>query len=277
METVPEMDVVRALSAQACALGLLRDDGDSPDVMPILEVRFSPFNAWYEVASFWEGNFMERTVKGAFARTMDNARSAPVMPVKMLYDHGHDPSIGNKPLAAVEDLREAKDSAVASGRLFDAAYVRELLPGLEAGVYGSSFRFRVIQDSWNDEPDVSDHNPKGIPERTITEIRLFEQGPVTFPASPTASAGLRSVSMTDAYYESLRNRSPAYVDALSERARGIQGLNIFTGTLVGSAPAFSIAVRSGLANLPADSNSVHSGRAITKAFGRLFRRTDNDA
>jgi hypothetical protein len=30
--------------------------------------------------------------------------------------------------------------------------------------------------------DKSDHNPLGLPERTINEIRLYEFGPVTFPA-----------------------------------------------------------------------------------------------
>ena len=46
--------------------------------------------------------------------------------------------------------------------LLDTSYNRDLLPGLAAGGYGSSFMFRVIQDAWNDEPGVSDHNPKGM-------------------------------------------------------------------------------------------------------------------
>lgn len=220
METVRELDIVRALPAQSKPLTLTRAAGDSG--MPLLEVRFSPFNKWYEVNSWWEGNFLERTVLGSFAKTMSEARAAAVMPVKMLYDHGYDPSIGNKPLCPVDELDEETDSAVARGTLFDTQYVRELIPGLDAGVFGSSFRFRVLQESWNDEPGTSDYNPKGIPERTITEIRLFEQGPVTFPASPTATAGLRAVSMTDAYYDQLRTRQPARVDALAVRARAIR-------------------------------------------------------
>ena len=104
--------------------------------------------------------------------------------------------------------------------MFDTAYNRELIPGLEAGVYGSSFRFRVVQEQWNDEPGVSDHNPKGLPERTITEVRLFEQGPVTFPASPTATAGVRS--LTDQFYEGLRSRNPQQYDDMLARARAIR-------------------------------------------------------
>lgn len=219
METLRELDIVRGVPAQRRPLALRSKVSNG---MPTLEVRFSPFNRWYEVNSLWEGNFLERTTPGAFSKTMNDARSATVMPVKMLYDHGQDPHIGNKPLAVVEDLREEDDSAVASGTLFDTSYVRDLLPGLEGGVYGSSFRFRVIQDAWNDEPGRSDWNPGGIPERTITEVRLFEQGPVTFPASPTASAGVRSISLTDAYYDFMRTREPERVSQLSERARSIR-------------------------------------------------------
>lgn len=217
VETLRDLDLVRAVPAarKPMELRAAADGG-----MPILEVRFSPFNVWYEVSSWWEGDFMERTVRGAFAKTMSEASAAAVMPVKMLFDHGYDPMIGNKVLSAVESLSEETDSAVASGTLFDTSYNRDLLPGLEAGVYGSSFRFRVIQDQWNDEPGTSDYNPKGLPERTITEIRLFEQGPVTFPASPTATAGVRS--LTDTYYDRLRTREPDRVAELVERAQQIR-------------------------------------------------------
>lgn len=155
---------------------------------------------------------MERTVRGAFADTIrDDGKS-----VKVLFDHGHDPAIGNKVLAPISDLREDPDSPVVEGPLLDTTYNRDLLPGLESGVYGSSFRFRVLGDEWNEEPGVSDHNPKGIPERTITKIRLFEAGPVTFPANPDATAGVRS--LTDRWYSQIRATDPnAYDSALEVR------------------------------------------------------------
>jgi hypothetical protein len=42
-------------------------------------------------------------------------------------------------------------------------------------------------------------NPDGIPERRITEARLYEFGPVTFPANPNATASIRST--TDDFYQ----------------------------------------------------------------------------
>ena len=116
-------------------------------------------------------------------------------------------------MGVTESLTEEKDSPVGMVRLFDTSYNRDLLPGLKSGAYGSSFRMRVIRDEWNEEPGVSEHNPKGIPERTIKEVRLFEFGPVTFPANPSSTAAVRS--MTDAYVEGMRSRDPLWVDELT--------------------------------------------------------------
>lgn len=215
METLRDLDIVRAMPSEVRPLEL-RADEESGDSLGRLVVRFSPFNQWYEISSWWEGDFMERTVHGAFAKTMRESGAS----VKCLFDHGYDPTIGNKVLCAPDDLREDPDSAVMEGELFDTSYCRDLLPGLRAGAYGSSFKFRVVKEQWDDDPGVSEHNPKGLPERTILEVRLFEAGPVCFPASPTATAGMRS--MTDTYYDLLRTRDAQRVDELATRARAIR-------------------------------------------------------
>lgn len=207
MEKIPGLEVVRALSMPVRALDV-PDDDEAPDAMPTMEVRFCAFDNWYEIDSFWEGKFLERVARGAFAKTISEQGSR----VRCLFDHGFDPQIGNKVLGAPENLREDEDAAAADVPLFDTSYNRDLLPGLKAGQYGSSFRFVVVKDEWNDEPEPSDYNPRGIPERTIREVRLMEFGPVTFPANPEATAGVRST--TDAYYESLRSREPARVEEL---------------------------------------------------------------
>jgi HK97 family phage prohead protease len=213
VDTLRDLDIVRAMPS---ALRLERAADGQPDSLGRLVVRFSPFDTWYEISSWWEGDFMERTRRGAFAKTMRESGET----VKCLFDHGYDPTIGNKALCMPDDLREDADSAVLEGELFDTTYCRDLLPGLRAGAYGSSFKFRVIKEEWDDEPEASEHNPKGLPERTITEVRLFEAGPVCWPASPTATAGVRS--MTDTYYELLRGRDAQRVDELAVRARQIR-------------------------------------------------------
>jgi hypothetical protein len=208
----PTIDVVRALSD-----GMqLRHDG--ADGLGTLVLRFSQFNTWYEVDSLWEGLFLERTLPGSFKRTIREDRSS----MRVLFDHGMDFQLGNKVLGPIQDLREDPDSPVGEVPLFDTSYNRDLLPGLQAGVYGSSMRMRVLEEKWNDEPDPSETNPKGIPERTIQRVKVMEFGPVTFPANPEATAEMASAgvrSMTDEFYERLRHRDePAFAAAVRAAA-----------------------------------------------------------
>lgn len=189
-------DVVRGRFARD-ALELRADDEGNGIT---LHGYFSTFGDWYEIDSFWEGQFLERIQKGAFARTISNNRDA----IRVTFDHGMDPNLGDKPLGPIEELREESVGPYYEVPLLDTDYNRNfVLPALQGRTMdgrmhgsqlGASFRMRVIQDQWNDEPGTSDHNPKGIPERTITEIRLFEFGPVTYPANPEATAGVRSLT-----------------------------------------------------------------------------------
>jgi HK97 family phage prohead protease len=165
-------------------------DGDTP----VMAGHFCVFNRWTEIDSWFEGNFMERIAPGAAKKTFKENRTG----MKVLFQHGRDPQIGSKPLGPIRSLAEDNTGGAYEVDLLDADYVRStLLPGLEAGLYGASFRFSIIKEDWNQEPPRSEHNPNGIPERTIKEMRVSEFGPVTFPAYPDATAGLRS--LTDEY------------------------------------------------------------------------------
>jgi hypothetical protein len=183
-----------------------------------LVVRFSPFDTWYEINSWWEGRFLERTVPGAFKKTAREAkRSDGNYSTKVLYNHGTDFNIGDKMLMVPDRFEEANEDGyhgpILEGDLFDTSYNRDLLPGLRADAYGSSFMFSVIREDWVNEPEPSDYNPEGLPERTIREQRTFEAGPVTWPASPTATAGMRGRSGTDAWMERVAARNaPRYDD-----------------------------------------------------------------
>lgn len=197
----------------------LRAEGDTAatDGPGVLVGHFSVVNEWFEINSWFEGHFLERTAPGSFKRTFNAwASSKDPHRIQCLLEHGYDPTVGDKPLGVNRVLEEDKTGAAYETPLFDAGYVRELLPALEAGVYGSSYRFRVVADSWDYEPEKSDHNPDGIPERTITEQMVFEHGPTVFPANPYATAGLRSA--TDHYYEKLRSRNPRAYDQMVQRA-----------------------------------------------------------
>lgn len=196
MTMLPRDDLVRALSP-GFELRSPEDGG-----MPTLFGHFAVFDRWTEIDSLWEGNFLERIARGAFRKTFRENRSA----IKPLFQHGHDPQIGDKPLGAAKVLREDETGAYYEVPLLDTSYNRDLVPGLEAGLYGASFRFRVVKEEINDSPDPSDANPRGLPERTIKELRLYEFGPVTFPAYEDATAAVRS--LTDDYLWDRLSRDP---------------------------------------------------------------------
>ena len=168
----------------------LRSNGDGGDG-PVMAGHFSVFNQWTEIDSIFEGRFLERFAPGAFKKTISENREG----MRVLFQHGFDPTVGDKPLGPIRELREDKEGAYYEVPLLDAAYVRdEVLPGLEADLYGASMRFRVVVEEVNEKPKRSAHNPEGIPERTVKEAQVREFGPVTFPAYEGASAGIRSLS-----------------------------------------------------------------------------------
>jgi len=168
---------------------------ESDGLPPTLHGHFAVFNQWTEIKSIWEGNFLERIAPGTFKKTFQENRDK----IRVLFQHGRDPQIGDKPLGAIEELKEDRKGAAYEVPMLDTAYNREIIPGLKAGLYGASFRFRVLKEDFDHEPGQSDHNPDGLPERTIREADVSEFGPVTFPAYTGATAGVRSVSMTDQF------------------------------------------------------------------------------
>jgi HK97 family phage prohead protease len=168
-------------------------DGDAGDTIGTIAGHLAVFDEWAEIDSLFEGHFMERFAPGTFDKTLREGRDR----VRMLFDHGFDPQIGNKVLAPFDRLEPDDEGLAFEGGLFDTSYNRDLLPGLKAGQYGASIRFRVMRDEVVKSPKPTTRNPRGLPERTVKEAQLFEGGPVTFPAYAGASAKARS--MTDWY------------------------------------------------------------------------------
>ena len=249
--TIPELTVVRTTLLRC---EVRSDDDTASDSLGELVTRFSPFNSWYRIDSFWEGSFLERTVPGAFKRTIAAHNAASRVDshqIRTMFNHGMDMQIDAKLLGDVIDAREDDDSPLTVTRLWDTSYNRDLLPGLRSGAYGSSFMFRVVKDEWNNEPGAADHNPDGLPERTLKEVRVFEAGPVTWPANPAASAGMRCLSTTDDYYEALARRDPERVAEMRSQLAALHPARpAASGTRDGDGPADAT---------PDDSAAGHSG------------------
>lgn len=161
--------------------------------MPVLTGHFAVWDKWTEINSRSEGHFLERFSPTSMVKTLAEGKDK----IRCLFQHGRDPQIGDKPLGPFERIEPDGTGAYYEVPLLDTSYNRDLIPGLRAGLYGASFRFEVVQEEFVRTPARSEHNPQGLPERTVVEARVREAGPVTFPAYASATAGLRS--MTDEF------------------------------------------------------------------------------
>ena len=149
------------------------------------------YDAWTEIESFWEGTFLERIDPAAANKTIAD-KGSRIVP---FFDHGFDPEIGYKPIGTTLSLTPDEEGLWAEAALLRADIYQPVDAIVElirtGGLFGQSFRFRVLHDEWMDEPDPSEVNPRGIPERTIREMEMFEYGPVTWPAYSATTVGLR--------------------------------------------------------------------------------------
>lgn len=127
----------------------------------------------------WEGTFDETIAPGAFKRSI-NART-PILQ----WNHGNDPAVGQIPIGSISALREDNKGLFVEARLHDTPRVAEIRDAIASGaVSGMSFRFQVVKDAWDESGD--------IPSRTIREVKLFELGPVAFPAYEPTTVGVRA-------------------------------------------------------------------------------------
>lgn len=169
------------------------DNLRSDDDKVTLSGHFSVFNEFYPV--YERGKFfLERIAPGSFDETLRTTKP------KVLFEHGYDAQIGRKPIGTAKVVQEDSRGAYYEAELFhESTYVRDLIPAIRAGEFAASFGFMVEEggEVWDHNPERSAHNPEGLPERTITKVRVSEFSVVLDPANPSATAGIRS--LTDKY------------------------------------------------------------------------------
>ncbi len=169
METHETQNLMRAVDFRATETS---NDGLT------LEGYAAVFNDWTSITDRY-GTFNESIAPGAFKRSLDHAQ--PVLQ----FDHGQHPLVGSLPLGKITSLREDSKGLFIRARLSDNWLVQPVRDAIkDGGVSGMSFRFSVVDESWE--------NRDGEDFRTITEVKLFEVGPVVFPAYPSTEVGVRA-------------------------------------------------------------------------------------
>lgn len=159
---------------------------ESEDTGSVLVGYASVFNEWATIDS-WEGKFRERVAPGAFRKTLRERGDQ----IQVLFNHGMDPQIGDKPLGRIRSIREDEHGLHVEVPLDDTSYNQDIKALLKSGALrGMSFRMSIPKggDDWVGLDRTGDD----LPERTIREIKLLELGPVTFPAYAATQAGVRA-------------------------------------------------------------------------------------
>ncbi len=191
-----------AIYTRAVDFALERATADSDGLT--LEGYAAVFNSRTAISDF-DGEYDEQILPGAFRKTI--RESTPVVQ----FDHGQHPLIGSLPIASISKLREDSKGLFVSARVFDNWLTEPLRDAIRAGaVDGMSFRFQVVKDEWDESGKK--------PSRSIKEVKLYELGPVVWPAYKDTSVALRSLARVLPDVQFGTHEEPALPHGSSERA-----------------------------------------------------------
>lgn len=147
---------------------------------PILTGYAAVFETWS--VDLW--GFREKIRKGAFKKTIKEAD------IRGLINHDSNLIFGRSAAGTLE-LKEDDDGLRYESPLDNGiSYVSDLIKSVGRGdISGNSFTFEAVEEEWKfyDDRDKLD-------ERVLTEVRLFDVGPVTYPAYPQTSLDIRAIT-----------------------------------------------------------------------------------
>lgn len=144
--------------------------------MPVIKGYAAKFNKKSESL----GSFVEVIAPGAF---VDSIKKDDI---RALFNHDPNFVLGRM-AAETLTLKEDKTGLFMEVDPPDAQWARDLVASIKRrDITGQSFSFRTIKDKW-------DRKEGRVPLRTLLEVKLFDVGPVTFPAYPDTTVAARSL------------------------------------------------------------------------------------
>jgi len=152
----------------------IRANGDEPR-------RIIGYGAVFEQLSEDLGGFREMIKPGAFTETIGKDDIRSLWNHNTLYVLGRTAS---GTLVVVEDDIGLRYEVIPP----DSQYAQDFFQSVDRGdVDQSSFGFRAIEESW-----INPTDEEPLPIRVLRRVKLYDVGPVTFPAYPTTSAEARA-------------------------------------------------------------------------------------
>lgn len=167
-----------------------------PGQQPVITGYAVVFNSWSGVLADSRGRtFRERFAPGAFDRAL--AGSPDIL---AFWNHNSDMPLGRTRNGT---LKIAKDGTGVRFELQPAAtsWGNDAVASIRRGdVTGMSFAFAAKRDGSGDVWEKPGQD--GVALRTVTDADLFEVSPVSEPAYPAATVGVRSITAPDFEKES---------------------------------------------------------------------------
>lgn len=128
------------------------------------------------------GMFSERIAPGAFTKTIKDKAD-----VRALFNHEPD-NILARTASGTLKLSEDKAGLAVEISMPDTTLGRDLMTSIKRGdISQMSFAFQAVKEEWDDTDESH-------PMRTLTEVRLFDVSPVTYPAYPTTDVSAKSAA-----------------------------------------------------------------------------------
>lgn len=167
---------LRAITTEA--LEIRKAEEDKPTKIVGYAVR------WDQMSNplGWGGWFQEKFSRGAFTKSL-----AERTDVYAAWNHDPKEILGRAP----NTLKLEEDEVGLRYEITPPSWADKYVESIQRGdVNGSSFMFRPVRREWDESnPDME--------VRTILEAELFEVSPVTTPAYPTSSTGVRSAQSAE--------------------------------------------------------------------------------
>lgn len=124
----------------------------------------------------------------AFTKTIAENRDS----IQSLFNHGHDPRFGELPIGVPKVMQQDEHGLWVEVELHDGPSNEDIKAALRSGSLRSmSIAFEATQDDYNEDRT----------ERNIRQVRLYEFGPVTFPANAAATATLHSLPILTEHWD----------------------------------------------------------------------------
>lgn len=169
--------------------------------------RLTGYAAVFNSLSEDLGGFREKIKPGAFAN------SIKISDIRALWNHNPDYVLGRNKAGTLfleEDERGLRIEIIPP----ETTWAKDLMESIRRGdVDQMSFGFRTRKDEWDDS------NPNNI-VRTLVEVELFDVSPVTYPAYPATSIGVRSTKeILEAHTAAQASNKAAEIETQKNQAR----------------------------------------------------------